>query len=168
MLIREETEKDFAAINALLSSAFETAPHSQKTEHLIVDALRESGNLTLSLIAEEDGELVGCVAFSPVKINGTNSGWYGLGPVAVTPDRQGMGIGSELIQSGIKRLRANDAGGCVVLGEPNYYSRFGFAPLPDLKLDGVPEQYFMAFALSDETPKGKVDYDPAFYIEPTA
>ncbi|MHC8492990.1 GNAT family N-acetyltransferase [Thalassospira sp. SM2505] len=166
MLIREETEDDFAAINALLASAFETAPHSQQTEHLIVDALRQSGKLTLSLIAEEDNELVGCIAFSPVLINGKKSDWYGLGPVAVTPDRQGMGIGSELIQSGIRHLRANDARGCVVLGEPNYYSRFGFATLPDLKLEGVPDEYFMARPLVDEIPQGMVEYDPAFAIAP--
>ncbi|MEQ8286783.1 N-acetyltransferase [Thalassospira sp.] len=167
MHIREETEKDFAAINALLASAFKTAPHSQQTEHLIVDALRQSGKLTLSLIAEEADELVGCIAFSPVKINGKECGWFGLGPVAVTPDRQGMGIGSELIQSGIRHLRTDDARGCVVLGEPEYYSRFGFAPLPDLKLDGVPDEYFMARPLVDEIPAGMVDYDPAFYIEAT-
>ncbi|WP_430474946.1 GNAT family N-acetyltransferase [Thalassospira lucentensis] len=167
MLIREETEKDFAPINALLASAFKTAPHSQQTEHLIVDALRKSGKLTLSLIAEEADELVGCIAFSPVKINGEACNWFGLGPVAVIPDRQGMGIGSELIQSGIRHLRADDARGCVVLGEPEYYNRFGFAPLPDLKLEGVPEEYFMARPLADEIPAGMVDYDPAFYIEAT-
>ena len=167
MLIREETEKDFAPINALLASAFKTAPHSQQTEHLIVDALRKSGKLTLSLIAEEADELVGCIAFSPVKINGEACNWFGLGPVAVTPDRQGMGIGSELIQSGIRHLRTDDARGCVVLGEPEYYNRFGFAPLPDLKLEGVPEEYFMARPLADEIPAGMVDYDPAFYIEAT-
>lgn len=164
MLIREETERDIAAIHALLASAFETAPHSQQTEHLIVEALRKTGNLTLSLIAEQDSELVGCIAFSPIKINGKSCDWYGLGPVAVTPDRQGMGIGSELIQYGLRHLRADDARGCVVLGEPEYYSRFGFAPLPDLKLDGVPDTYFMARPLVDEIPQGKVDYNPAFYV----
>lgn len=168
MLIREETENDFAAITALLACAFKTAPHSQQTEHLIVDALRKSGQLTLSLIAEQDDKLVGCIAFSPVKIGGRYCNWYGLGPVAVTPDRQGMGIGSELIQSGIRQLREENAHGCVVLGEPEYYRRFGFAPLPDLKLEGVPDQYFMARPLVDEVPVGKVDYDPAFYIEPNA
>ena len=166
MLIREETEKDIPAIHALLDGAFATAPHSQQTEHLIVDALRKSGQLTLSLIAEQDDEIVGCIAFSPVKINGKACDWFGLGPVAVTPDRQGMGIGSELIQSGIRHLRAEDARGCVVLGEPDYYSRFGFAPLPDLKLEGIPEKYFMARPLVDEIPAGLVDYDPAFHIKP--
>jgi len=165
MLIREETEHDIAAIHALLAGAFETAPHSQQTEHLIVDALREKGKLTLSLIAQQDDELIGCIAFSPIKINNLECGWYGLGPVAVLPDRQGFGVGSELIQSGIRHLRAYDAAGCVVLGEPNYYSRFGFAPLPDLKLEGVPDEYFMARPLIDEIPAGKVDYDPAFHIK---
>ena len=166
MQIREETETDIPAIHALLASAFETAPHSQQTEHLIVDALREKGQLTLSLIAEEDDELIGCIAFSPVKINDVNCGWYGLGPVAVLPVRQGFGVGSELIQSGIRHLRADDAAGCVVLGEPTYYSRFGFAPLPDLKLDGVPDKYFMARPLIDDVPSGIVTYDPAFNISP--
>ncbi|MFC4234733.1 GNAT family N-acetyltransferase [Thalassospira xianhensis] len=166
MLIRDETEADIPAIHALLASAFATAPHSQQTEHLIVDALRDKGRLSLSLVAIEDDELVGCVAFSPVKIDGRESDWFGLGPVAVNPDRQGLGIGSELIQAGIARLRVNDAAGCVVLGEPGYYSRFGFAPLPDLKLEGVPEQYFMARPLIDIVPVGNVDYDPAFYIAP--
>ncbi len=166
MLIREETEKDIPAIHALLDGAFVTAPHSQQTEHLIVDALRKSGQLTLSLVAEQDDEIVGCIAFSPVKINGKACDWFGLGPVAVTPDRQGMGIGSELIQSGIRHLRADDARGCVVLGEPDYYSRFGFAPLPDLKLAGIPDKYFMARPLVDEIPAGLVDYDPAFDIKP--
>jgi len=166
MLIREETEKDFAAINALLASAFETAPHSQQTEHLIVDSLRKRGKLSLSLIAEEAGELVGCIAFSPVTISGKTCKWFGLGPVAVTPDRQGMGIGAELIQSGLRHLRTDDARGCVVLGEPEYYRRFGFAPLPDLKLEGVPDQYFMARPLVDEIPAGMVEYDQAFDICP--
>ncbi|KZB56178.1 GCN5 family acetyltransferase [Thalassospira lucentensis] len=166
MLIRDETEADIPAIHALLANAFATAPHSQQTEHLIVDALRDKGRLSLSLVAIEDDELVGCVAFSPVKIDGQESDWFGLGPVAVNPDRQGLGIGSELIQAGIARLRINDAAGCVVLGEPDYYSRFGFAPLPDLKLEGVPDQYFMARPLIDTIPAGNVDYDPAFYIAP--
>ena len=148
MLIREENASDIPAIHALLASAFETAPHSQQTEHLIVDALRDTGALSLSL----------------VRINGRQTDWFGLGPVAVTPDRQGLGIGSELIQAGIARLRVNDAAGCVVLGEPDYYSRFGFAPLPDLKLDGVSPKYFMARPLIDDIPVGNVDYDPAYSI----
>ncbi|WP_404426196.1 GNAT family N-acetyltransferase [Thalassospira australica] len=166
MLIRDETEADIPAIHALLATAFATAPHSQQTEHLIVDTLREKGKLSLSLVAIEDDELVGCIAFSPVKIDGRDIDWFGLGPVAVNPDRQGLGIGSELIQAGIARLRTHDAAGCVVLGEPEYYSRFGFAPLPDLKLDGVPDQYFMARPLVDAIPAGKAEYDPAFYIPP--
>lgn len=164
MHIRSETAKDVAAIHKLLAGAFETAPHSQQTEHLIVDALRDNGTLSLSLIAEESGELVGCIAFSPIRINGRECGWFGLGPVAVAPDRQGLGIGSELVQSGIRQLRSRHAHGCVVLGEPEYYARFGFAPLPDLTLEGVPGKYFMARPLVDEIPAGKVDYDPAFHI----
>ncbi|MCC9625811.1 N-acetyltransferase [Thalassospira sp. MA62] len=166
MQIREEAEKDFNATHALLASAFETAPQSWQTEHLIVDALRKKGKLTLSLIAEEDNQLVGCASFSPIKINGTKCDWYGLGPVAVFPSRQGLGIGSELIQSGIHRLRDAGAKGCVALGDRDFHSRFGFEPYVDLYMKDVPTDMILALPFTDETPCGEVQYDSAFYILP--
>lgn len=84
----------------------------------IVDALRAAKALTLSLVAEEDGQVLGHVAFSPVQIGGEDKGWYGLGPVSVSPDRQGEGIGGKLIREGLALLRAAGAKGCVLLGIP--------------------------------------------------
>ena len=129
LTIRAEEAGDEPAIAALITKTFATAPHSDGTEADIVDALRTAGALTISLVAEVDGKLVGHVAFSPVTIGGENRGCFGLGPVAVLPERQGQGIGSALIQAGLEELRDKGACGCVVLGEPSYYSRFSSAPI---------------------------------------
>ena len=85
-----------------------------------MDGLRDHGALTISLITEDEAELVGYVAFSPVKINSEAVGCYGLGPVAVRPDRQRRGVGRALIEAGLDRLRSLNAGGSVVLGDPAY------------------------------------------------
>jgi putative acetyltransferase len=92
----------------------------------------------LSLVADENGRLAGHIAFSPVQIDGTSSGWHGLGPVAVGPEWQRRGIASALIHAGIERLRKLGSNGCVVVGELEFYKRFGFRTDPRLLLDGVP------------------------------
>ena len=130
MLIRDESPSDEAAIRALVEAAFRDKTFSHQTEHFIVDALRRMDALSLSLIAEEAGVVVGHVAFSPIAIDGRPTDWYALGPVAVAPDRQRAGIGSALIREGLTRLRPLAAGGCVVLGNPAYYERFGFRSSP--------------------------------------
>jgi putative acetyltransferase len=112
-------------------------PYGSQTEGAVVDALRSAGALILSLIAIEDGEIIGHVAFSPVAINGETNGWYGLGPVSVWPDRQGRGIGQALIRKGLDSLRDMNVQGCVVLGDPGYYSRFGFVSDPGLRYGGT-------------------------------
>ncbi|WP_089177373.1 N-acetyltransferase [Bosea sp. AS-1] len=162
MPIRLEQPGDADAIRALTTEAFATAPHSSGTEVAIVDGLRAAGELTLSLVAVEDGEIVGHVAFSPVTIDGAERGWFGLGPVSVRPGRQHSGIGSELIREGLRRLRENGAGGCVLLGDPAYYGRFGFANDPALVLEGVPPEYFMRLGFGAEQPAGTVRYHAAF------
>lgn len=124
--IRDELPADLAAIEAVTIEAFGTAEHSSGTEQFIVRALRDSGQLAVSLVAEEDGRILGHVAVSPVTISTGSPGWYGLGPVSVVPGRQGKGIGTMLITRALAELRASGAVGCVVLGEPGYYSRFGF------------------------------------------
>ena len=143
--IREETSADHRAIQALVHEAFRGHPHhepeSNPVEHLIVDALREAGALTLSLVAQSSGDLIGHVAFSPVQIDGASCGWYGLGPVAVRPDRQRQGVGSALIENGLSRLRAIGASGVVLVGEPGYYQRFGFRGDANLTLPGVAPEY---------------------------
>lgn len=166
MLIRPEQPGDTAAIRALTTEAFATAPHSSGTEAAIVDGLRAAGALTLSLVAvaEEAGPnaILGYVAFSPVTIDGADSGWFGLGPVSVRTGRQRGGIGSALIREGLRRLRERGADGCVLLGDPAYYGRFGFANDPALVLEGVPPEYFMRFGFGAELPAGTVRYHAAF------
>ncbi|WP_038364489.1 N-acetyltransferase [Bosea sp. UNC402CLCol] len=162
MPIRPEQPADAAAIRALTTEAFAAAPHSSGTEAAIIDGLRAAGALTLSLVAVEDDEIVGHVAFSPVTIDGTERGWFGLGPVSVRPGRQRSGVGSELIREGLQRLREIGAGGCVLLGDPGYYGRFGFAADPALVLEGVPPEYFMRLAFGAGVPAGTVRYHAAF------
>jgi putative acetyltransferase len=162
MQIRPEQPDDIPAIAALTTLAFAQAPHSSGTEAAIIAGLRDAGALTLSLVAVEAAGLLGHVAFSPVSIGGVASGWYGLGPVSVRPGRQRSGIGSALIREGLQRLRAMGAGGCVLLGDPAYYTRFGFATDPALTLADVPPAYFMALSFGGPTPAGAVRYHPAF------
>ncbi len=162
MDIRTEQPADSDAIRALTTEAFATAPHSSGTEAAIVDGLRKAGALTLSLVAVEGEEIVGHVAFSPVTIGGAECDWFGLGPVSVHPGRQRGGIGSGLIREGLRRLRENGAAGCVLLGDPAYYGRFGFANDLALVLEGVPPEYFMRLGFGAKLPAGTVRYHAAF------
>lgn len=101
----------------MTEAAFRDAPHSDQIEAAIVDALRAAEALTISLVATDaDDAIVSHVAFSPVTIDGEDQDWYGLGPVSVMPACQGHGIGSDLVNDGIARLRTLGARGCVVLG----------------------------------------------------
>ncbi|WP_341502049.1 N-acetyltransferase [Gallaecimonas sp. GXIMD4217] len=162
MTIRPERSGDEGAIAALTRAAFHDAAHSSHTEQFIVAALRRAGALSLSLVAEDDGQLLGHVALSPVTLSCGASGWYGLGPISVRPDRQGQGIGRRLMEAAIAWLEAQGAQGCVLLGEPAYYGRFGFENYPELVLPGVPPEYFQALALAGAVPTGEVSYHPAF------
>ena len=163
MIVRPERAADIDAIRTLTETAFRTAPHADGSEHLVIDRLRAAGALTLSLVAEADGAVVGHVAFSPVSVSDGSVGWYGLGPISVDPARQGQGIGGALVHAGLERLKARGAAGCVLLGDPAYYARFGFAPDPALTLDGAPPEYFMRVAFSPVYGGGTVSYHPGFY-----
>jgi putative acetyltransferase len=160
--IRQEVASDIADIRALTTAAFLNAPHTSHTEQLIIDALRHSGNLVVSLVAEMDEQIVGHVAVSPVSISDGSQGWYGLGPISVAPDYQGRGIGTQLIKQALATLRELEASGCVLLGEPQYYSRFGFKPEPHLVLSGVPPEYFQAISFGPQIPSGLVTYHESF------
>ena len=167
MIIRPETSEDSESITNVTLAAFGGKSYSAQTEHLIVKGLREAGALSLSLVAETDGSIVGHVAFSLVTINDKTQGWYGLGPISVQPILQKQGIGSKLIQEGLVQIRAMGAKGCVLEGDPNYYNRFGFKSYPNLIYEGAPApQYFMALPFYAEVPTGKVEYHPAFYTSP--
>ena len=160
--IRNELPADVAAIDAVTRAAFTSARHSSGTEHAIVRALRDAGRLAVSLVAEADGEVVGHVAASPVTVTDGSTGWYGLGPVSVAPAHQRRNIGATLVTRALSSLRAAGAAGCVVLGDPGYYARFGFRPEPRLVLPGVPAGYFQALPFDADRPAGEVAYHAAF------
>lgn len=166
LIIRSEVPKDSSAIEAVTAAAFLDAPHTDHNEQHIVAALRNAGALTVSLVAEIDGALVGHVAVSPVSISDGADNWFGLGPISVHPDRQAQGIGSRLMREALRQLTERAASGCVVLGEPSYYQRFGFKNVLDLVLPDVPPEYFMALAFGSAMPRGTVTYHQAFGINP--
>jgi predicted N-acetyltransferase YhbS len=165
-VIRPESPGDVETIHALTAAAFQHAPHSSHTEHLIVDALRAAERLTLSLVDERDGELIGHVAVSPVEVSDGTRDWFGLGPISVLPTRQRQGVGSGLMRAALLRLREQGAGGCVLLGDPAYYGRFGFRAELGLLLPGVPPEYFQALAFHGAVPHGAVTYHEAFDVRP--
>jgi putative acetyltransferase len=165
-MIRDQQPDDDAVVRRLVGDAFRGRPYSDGREPAILDALRAAGALTVALVAEEDGEILGQVAFSPVAIDGVSRDWYGLGPVAVRPDRQGQGIGQALIRAGLDRIRALGAAGCVLAGAPGYYSRFGFVAGPRLQSPGIPSQYFLVLPFGAEVPRGTVTFHPAFDVAP--
>ncbi|MDB5494560.1 MAG: hypothetical protein JWP86_1897 [Phenylobacterium sp.] len=162
MQIRRERPEDATTIHALTDAAFMGRPFSDGAEAQVIDGLRATGALTLSLVATHDREIVGHIAFSPVTINGEAGGWFGLGPVSVWPDRQRTGIGQGLIREGLRRLRAMGAGGCVLLGDPAYYARFGFENDPNLRNVGAPPWAFQCLTLNGPRPRGEVSFHPCF------
>ncbi|MEH2513294.1 putative acetyltransferase [Nitrobacteraceae bacterium AZCC 1564] len=162
VIIRQEQQDDHATITDVTAKAFADVEHSDQTEPAIIAGLRAADALSVSLVAIDQGEIVGHIAFSPVTIDGNSQRWFGLGPVSVRPDRQGEGIGASLVRHGLDQLRVQGAAGCVVLGNPAYYRRFGFEQSDGLQYEGVPPEYFMRLCFDGKTPTGRVDYHPAF------
>ncbi len=162
MQIRSERPGEADAIHALTRTAFADAPHSSHTEQYIVDALRHAGALAVSLVAEDADGIVGHVTVSPVQLSDGSPGWYGLGPISVAPGRQRQGVGSALMRAAVEALQACGAAGCVLLGDPGYYGRFGFRAEPRLRLVGVPVAYFQALRLQGRWPDAEVEHHAAF------
>jgi putative acetyltransferase len=162
MIIRRETQSDVEAIFAITKAAFENHPYSNNTEQFIIKALRAAKALTVSLVAEVDEEIVGHITFSPVSFSDGSENWYGLGPVSVKPVCQKQGIGTKLIHEGISLLKDLGAEGCVLVGDPNYYGRFGFKSPDGLIHEGVPQENFLALSFGDRTPTGTVEFHQAF------
>lgn len=162
MIIRDETPADVRAITEVTVAAFRTLPISGNTEHFVIRELRAAHALTLSLVAERDGRVVGHIAFSPVTISDGTTGWYGLGPVSVLPELHGQGIGSALVREGLSRLKALGGKGCTLVGDPGYYRRFGFRNIPELVLEDIPPEVFLALPFGNEIPQGTVLFHDAF------
>ena len=160
--IRPEVAGDIEVIADLTHAAFRHKPYSSGTEQFIVNALRRNGQLTLSLVAVDGTQVVGHVAVSPVTISTGTTGWFGLGPISVSPARQGQGIGSMLMGAALTALRRDAAHGCVVLGDPAYYGRFGFKVYANLVLPDVPREFFQALPFSDDVPAGEVAFHESF------
>lgn len=162
VVIRDEMEADVSAITEVTIAAFQTLEVSNKTEQYIIEALRAAKALTVSLVAEVNGRVVGHIAFSPVTISDGSPNWYGLGPVSVLPDFQRKGVGRALILEGLSRLKKLNAEGCCLVGHPGYYERFGFKNPPGLVHDGVPQEVFFALAFARHTPQGSVTFHQSF------
>lgn len=160
--IRPEAVQDRARISEVTEAAFAALEISDHTEHLVIDRLRDAGALSISLVAEAGGQVVGHIAFSPVTMSDATPGWFGLGPVSVLPEYQRRGIGSTLIREGLSLLRGSGARGCCLVGHPGYYGRFGFANTADLAYEGVPPEAFFVLPFEGGVPRGKVLFHDAF------
>lgn len=164
MIVRDELPGDAPTIRAVIAEAFKPVPYSRQTEVAIYDGLRDAGAATVSLVAEEDGEVVGQIVLSPVTIGGEHGDWLGAGPVAVRPDRQGRGIGGALVEAALDRARRMGAPGCVLVGDPAFYGRFGFAAQDGLTHDAVPDPFVQAISFGPPVPKGRIRFHPAFGV----
>ena len=162
IVIRNEIESDIKAISEITKAAFENNPYSNHTEEFIVNALRDSSALTISLVAVAGKKIVGHIAFSPVTISDGSPGWYGLGPISVLPELQKKGIGKSLMQEGLSSLKSLGAKGCILVGDPGYYGRFGFRSLPDLVIEGVPQENVLALPLEENKARGVVTFHEGF------
>ena len=162
MIIRRETARDVGAIETVTAAAFRDHPISRQTEHFIIRELRAAGALAVSLVAEEGGDIVGHIAFSPVTLTDGSEGWYGLGPISVVPDRQRQGIGTKLMQEGLEALKTLEAQGCVLVGDPHFYERFGFKSPAGLSHEGVPPENLLVLAFEGRVPAGEVEFHKAF------
>ena len=163
--IREERPEDIGAIRFVLEQAF-----GQANEADLVDVLRKRQAITLSLVGLKDGKIVAHILFSPVTVesNDQSFGGIGLGPMAVLPDNQRQGIGSQLVQAGLEKCRQAGHEIVVVLGHPMFYAKFGFMPAKPLGLFcefEVPDDVFRVIELAENVLAGRgglVKYRPEF------
>jgi putative acetyltransferase len=164
MLIREETEKDFATIGALNRAAF-----GGNYEAVLIEKLRAAGLVITSLVAVEGNKTIGHILFSrlPIEVDGRTVNAAALAPMAVKPNHQRHGVGTKLIEEGLARLREKPVEAVLVVGHKAYYPRFGFSPNETRKLtspfQGMAQ--FMALELKSGAlagEKGTVNYPEPF------
>jgi len=162
MIIRNEINSDIEAIAEVTIAAFKNLPISNHTEQFIIKALRAANALTVSLVAEVNSQVVGHIAFSPVTISDGSLNWNGLGPISVLPEYQNQGIGKSLVHEGLSLLKALGSKGCVLVGDPNYYKRFGFRNISGLIHDGVPQEFVLALPFDNKLIQGTVVFHKGF------
>jgi len=162
MIIRSETgtPDEAAQLGALVTRAFKTLPVASGTEAEILARLRDEDALLVALVAEEAGELIGQVSASPATIGG-QGGWACIAPLSVEPDRHRQGVGTALMRAVLEALVAQGAAGAVLVGEPEYYGRFGFAADPQVSFPGVPGEYVLLHPFAGSEPRGEVRCHPA-------
>jgi putative acetyltransferase len=163
MLIRNETIGDIAAISRVVTEALLMLAQSNGNEASIVEKLRADGALALSLVAEDEGEVIGYLAASAARI-GTQDGWGLIGPLAVLPPRHRQGVGSALMAEAIRRLRRTSRGAALV-GDPAYYGRFGFRAFPGFGVAGCPPEVVQALPFDGSEPRGELTHHPAFGLD---
>jgi len=165
LIIGPETPEDVESIRHVNEQAF-----GQEEEAKIIEKLREHGALTISLVAVQDGEVIGHIAFSPVVIESGLSSFVAivLAPMAVLPPYQRKGIGSQLVRVGLEECRRLGHEIVLVLGHPDYYPRFGFVPAGPKGIDcefAVPEEAWMLLELRQGALTGRqgtVRFRPEF------
>jgi len=160
--IRRERPSDVDAIRRVIESAFSGMPYADGDEAELVKILRAENVLSVSLVAERDRAIVGQIAFSPARTSGGAGDWYALGPVAVLPAHQVRGIGSALVRAGLQAVFELGASGCILTGNPTYYSRFGFSVSRDSAPPGEPAEFFMVKVLRGALPDGPIRFHDAF------
>lgn len=157
--IRQEKPGEEEAIRDLVAQAFAPMPYGDENDQHIVGRLRDAGALVLSLLAVSGKTVIGQVALSPATIG---SGRYlCLGPVAVLPEHQGKGIGSDLIHHALGVAQAYGRDGVVLMGNPAYYERFGFKRYPAVTYDGEGAEYVQILPIGAD-PAGAVTFHRAF------
>src|SRR5690606_5163167 len=154
MRIREEREEDRDAVREIVSKEFDTG-----AEAALIDDLRNAAEPIVSLVAEDDGVVIGYVMFSYVKLlEHPDAKLMGLAPLAVDYEHQGRGVGSALVRDGLERCRGLGVLAVVALGHRDYYRRFGFEPASRLGLRceyDVPDDAFLALELEEGALAGK-------------
>jgi putative acetyltransferase len=162
--VRVETSEDIPAVRRVNEAAF-----GGPGEASLVDAVRNAAQPYISLVAESDGQIVGHIFFSPVSIEADLvQQAIGLAPMAVLPEWQRRGIGSQLVREGLKECQRIGFEIVIVIGHPEYYPRFGFRPAREQGLScefEVPDEVFMVAELSPGALNGVtalVKYRPEF------
>lgn len=160
--LREERPGDENEIDALTRAAFAPMPYSDGSEPGIIRDLRAAGALSLSLVARIEGELVGHVAFSPLRIGQSDAPWCALGPISVRADQQRQGIGGALVAKGLAMMRARGMQGCALIGSPKVYGPMGFTSCGKLSYQGLDPALVQHIRFAGPPAEGELQYHAAF------